>query len=174
MPIHRLGDRAPRIAADAWVAPGAHLIGDVELAAGASVWFNAVLRADNEPIVVGAGSNVQEGAVLHGDPGFGVVIGAGVTIGHQAMLHGCAIGEGTLVGIQAIILNGVRIGRECLIGAGALVPEGREIPDRSVVLGSPGKVVRELTDADVAKLRANAEGYVLRARQYREQLATPA
>lgn len=171
MPIHRLGDRAPRIAADAWVAPGAQLIGEVELAAGASVWFNAVLRADNEPIVVGTGSNVQEGAVLHGDPGFGVVIGAGVTIGHQAMLHGCTIGDGTLVGIQAIVLNGARIGRDCLIGAGALIPEGREIPDRSVVLGSPGKVVRELTDADVAKLRANAEGYVLRARQYRDQLA---
>ena len=171
MPIHRLGERVPRIAADAWVAPGAQLIGEVELAAASSVWFNAVLRADNEPIVVGAGSNVQEGAVLHGDPGFGVFIGSGVTIGHQAMLHGCAIGDGTLVGIQAIVLNGARIGRECLIGAGTLIPEGREIPDRSVVLGSPGKVVRELGDADVARLRANAESYVARARLYRERLA---
>lgn len=172
MPIHRLGERAPRIDPDAWVAPGAQLIGEVELAAGASVWFNAVLRADNEPIVVGAGSNVQEGAVLHGDPGFGVTIGAGVTIGHQAMLHGCAIGDGTLIGIQAIVLNGVRIGRECLIGAGALIPEGREIPDRSVVLGAPGKVVRQLTDEDVATLRANADGYVQRARLYRDRMAT--
>lgn len=172
MPIHRLGERAPRLAPDAWVAPGAQLVGEVVLGAGASVWFNAVLRADNEPIEVGEGSNVQEGAVLHGDPGFPVRIGAGVTVGHQAMLHGCTIGDGTLVGIQAIVLNGARIGRDCLIGAGALIPEGREIPDRSVVLGAPGKVVRELSEADAAMLRANAQAYVLRARAYRERLET--
>ena len=171
MPILRLGDLHPLIDATAWIADGACVIGRVELAAHASVWFNAVLRGDNEPIRIGEASNVQEGAVLHTDPGQPLTIGREVTVGHQAMLHGCTIGDGSLIGIQAVVLNGARIGRDCLIGAGALVTEGKEIPDRSVVMGAPAKVVRELTDADVERLRAGAQVYVQRARLFREQLA---
>ena len=141
------------------------------MAENSSVWFNAALRGDNEPIVLGANSNIQEGAVLHTDPGTPLTIGEWVTVGHQAMLHGCTIGDGTLIGMQAIVLNGARIGRECLIGAGALIGEGKEIPDRSVVLGSPGRVVRQLTDEDVAKIRAGVLTYVERARYYRDNLA---
>lgn len=170
MPIYRLGERSPDIDASAWVAPGAHVIGRVELGARASVWFGAVLRGDNEPVVVGARSNVQEGAVLHTDPGMPLVVGEDVTIGHQAMLHGCTVGDGTLVGIQAVILNGARVGRDCLIGAGALVTEGKEIPDRSLVIGSPAKVVRQLSDEDVARLRVNARVYVERAAAYATML----
>ena len=170
MSIYRLGEHEPRIDASAYVAPGAQLIGLIELHAGASVWFNAVLRGDNEPIVIGPDSNVQECAVLHTDPGCPLTIGRGVTIGHQVMLHGCTIGDNSLVGIQAVVMNNVRIGRDCLIGAGALVTEGRQIPDRSLVLGSPAKVVRELTDDDIARLRAGAENYVQRAARYRAAL----
>lgn len=170
MAIYSIGERQPRLASTAWVAPGAHVLGHVELGDGASVWFGAVLRGDNELIAIGEGSNVQENAVLHTDMGFPMSIGARVTIGHQAMLHGCTVGDGSLIGIQAIVLNGARIGRDCLIGAGALIPEGKVIPDRSVVLGSPGKVVRELGDADIARLRAGADSYVARAAAFRTQL----
>jgi carbonic anhydrase/acetyltransferase-like protein (isoleucine patch superfamily) len=170
MAIYSIGDRRPLIAPTAWVAPGAHVLGRIELADGASVWFGATLRGDNEPIVIGVGSNVQENAVLHTDMGFPMTVGAHVTIGHQAMLHGCTVGDGSLIGIQAIVLNGARIGRDCLIGAGALIPEGKVIPDRSVVLGSPGKVVRELTDADIARIRAGADSYVARAAAFRTDL----
>jgi len=170
MAIYRLGDRVPRIDPTAWVAESADLIGLVELAAESSVWFHCTLRGDNEPIRVGARSNVQDNCVLHTDPGYALVIGEDVTVGHQAMLHGCTIGDGALIGIQAIVLNGARIGRDCLIGAGALVAEGKEIPERSLVLGSPGRVVRELTDAEVANLRAGAGRYVQRARQFRDTL----
>jgi carbonic anhydrase/acetyltransferase-like protein (isoleucine patch superfamily) len=170
MPIYRLEDKEPRIDPGAFIAPGAQLIGLVELHAGASVWFNAVLRGDNEPIVVGPDSNVQECAVLHTDPGSPLTIGRGVTIGHQVMLHGCTIGDHSLIGIQAVVMNDVRIGRDCLIGAGALVTEGRQIPDCSLVLGSPAKIVRELTDEDIARLRAGAETYVQRAARYRAAL----
>ncbi|MFM1988551.1 MAG: hypothetical protein RJA99_1508 [Pseudomonadota bacterium] len=170
MAIYSIGDRRPVLAPTAWIAPGAHVLGRIELADGVGIWFGAVLRGDNEPIVIGEGSNVQENAVLHTDMGFPLTVGRGVTIGHQAMLHGCTIGDGSLVGIQAVVMNGARIGRECLIGAGALVSEGKVIPDRSVVLGSPGKVVRELTDADVARIRAGAESYVARAAAFRSQL----
>lgn len=166
MAIYRFDEVAPSIAATAWVAPSAVLVGRVVLADAASVWFGAVLRGDNEPIVVGARSNVQENAVLHTDIGFALTLGADVTVGHQAMLHGCTIGDGSLVGIQAIVLNAARIGRDCLIGAGALVPEGREIPDRSLVLGSPGKVVRSLTDDEVARLRHSADNYVAKAARF--------
>ena len=170
MPIYRLGDRVPSLHPTAWVADSADLIGLVELAENASVWFNAALRGDNEPIRIGANSNVQEGAVLHTDPGSPLEIGEWVTVGHQAMLHGCTIGEGSLIGIQAIVLNGAKIGRDCLIGAGALIGEGKEIPDRSVVLGAPGRVVRQLDDAAVARVRAGALTYVERARYYRDAL----
>jgi len=170
MAIYSIADEAPALSATAWVAPGATVLGRVVLAEGASVWFGAVLRGDNEPIVIGAGSNVQENAVLHTDQGFPLTVGQHVTIGHQAMLHGCTVGDGSLIGIQAIVLNGARIGRECLIGAGALVPEGREIPDRSVVLGSPGKVVRSLTDDDVARIRTGVDTYIAKAALFRTEL----
>ncbi len=155
-----------------FVAPGAMLIGRVTLGDRVSVWFGAIARGDNEPIVVGAGSNLQEGVVLHVDPGFPLIIGEGVTVGHQAMLHGCTIGDGSLIGIKAVVMNGAVVGRECLIGANALVAEGKTIPDRSLVLGSPGKVVRTLTDDDVAKLRRAAEVYVAKGAQYRKGLTS--
>lgn len=170
MAIYRIAEHSPVLAASAWVAPGAHVMGRVELAEGASVWFGAVLRGDNEPIRIGVGSNVQENAVLHTDWKFPLTVGDHVTIGHQAMLHGCTIGEGSLIGIQAVVLNGARIGRNCLIGAGALIPEGKEIPDRSVVMGAPGKIVRELTDADIARIRSGVDNYVAKAVSMRKDL----
>jgi carbonic anhydrase/acetyltransferase-like protein (isoleucine patch superfamily) len=170
MPVYKLDHDEPTVAPTAWVAPGAHVMGRVELAEDSSIWFGAVLRGDNEPIRIGRGSNVQECAVLHTDPGSPLTVGAHVTIGHQAMLHGCTIGDGSLVGIQAVILNGARIGRECLIGAGALVTEGKVIPDRSVVVGSPGKVVRQLTEQDVASIRRGADSYVARAAAFHATL----
>jgi carbonic anhydrase/acetyltransferase-like protein (isoleucine patch superfamily) len=170
MPIYRLGDDAPAIPASAFVAPEATLIGKVSLGENASVWFGAVLRGDNEPIRIGNASNVQEGAVLHTDPGFPLELGARVTVGHQAMLHGCSVGEGSLIGIQAVVLNGAVIGRHCLVGAGAIVTEGKQFPDRTLILGAPAKVVRELTDADVARLESIATGYVQRCERFRNEL----
>ncbi|MCC7059116.1 MAG: gamma carbonic anhydrase family protein [Burkholderiaceae bacterium] len=170
MAIYRLGDREPRIDPTAWVADSAQLIGAVELGEQASVWFNCTLRGDNEAIRVGARSNIQENCVLHTDPGYPLTIGQQVTVGHQAMLHGCTIGDGSLIGIQAVLLNGARIGRECLIGAGALITEGKVIPDRSVVLGAPGRIVRQLGDEEAANLRASSEQYVARARYFAQAL----
>jgi carbonic anhydrase/acetyltransferase-like protein (isoleucine patch superfamily) len=143
-----------------WVAPNAVVLGKVELAQDASVWFGAVLRGDNEPIRIGPRSNVQDGCVLHTDPGFPLIIGADCTIGHMVMLHGCTIGRGSLIGIGSIILNGAKIGEECVIGANALITEGKEIPSRSMVLGSPGKIVRELTDEEVRRFSGAAVRYV--------------
>ena len=160
------GGGGPQLAPTSWVAPGAMLIGDIRLDDEASVWWGAVLRAEAERIHVGAGSNVQDNAVLHVDPGFPLTVGAGVTVGHQAMLHGCTIGDGTLIGIGATVLNGARIGRECMIGAHALIAEGKEIPDRSVVMGIPGKIVRTVSDAELEQLRRGAESYRARSRQY--------
>ena len=174
MAIYQLGDDAPRIAATAWVADSAAVIGRVDLAEGASVWYGAVLRGDNDRITVGARSNVQDGSVLHADAGFPLTLGADVTVGHQAMLHGCTVGDGSLIGIKAVVLNRAVIGRECLIGANALIPEGKVIPDRSLVLGSPGKVVRSLTDEEVARLREGARSYVDNARRYRASFAADA
>jgi carbonic anhydrase/acetyltransferase-like protein (isoleucine patch superfamily) len=159
MPLYRIDDHAPTLAASAWVAPNASLIGRVRLGERASVWFGAVLRGDNEPITIGDDSNVQEGAVLHTDLGFPLTVGARVTIGHQAMLHGCTVGEGALIGIQAVVLNGAVIGRHCLVGAGAVVTEGKTFPDRSLILGAPAKVVRELSMEEVARLDASARHY---------------
>lgn len=170
MPIYRVGAHCPEIATTAFVAPEAVLIGQVLLAERSSVWFGAVIRGDNEPIVIGAASNVQEGAVLHADPGFPLTVGEGVTVGHQAMLHGCTIGEGSLIGIQAVVLNGAVIGKHCLVGAGAIVTERKVFPDRSLILGAPAKVVRELTDADVASLARSAADYAGRAATYRTEL----
>jgi carbonic anhydrase/acetyltransferase-like protein (isoleucine patch superfamily) len=168
--IWSLDGLSPEIDPSAWVAPDANLIGRVVIGPEASVWFGAQLRGDNEPIVVGAGSNVQEGCVLHTDMGFPLTIGANCTIGHMAMLHGCSIGEGSLVGMSATILNGARIGRGCLIGAGALVTEGKEIPAGALVMGSPGRVVRLLDAAGQARLLASAAGYQANARRFRAGL----
>lgn len=163
MPLYQLADQQPTLAEGAWVAPSADLIGDVRLGADASVWFAAVIRADNTPIVVGAQSNVQEGAVLHSDPGVPLTIGRGCTIGHQAMLHGCTIGDHVLIGIKAIVLNGAVIGDDSLVGAGALVTEGKSFPPGSLIIGVPARVVRALTPEEMAKLRLNAAGYVAKA-----------
>jgi carbonic anhydrase/acetyltransferase-like protein (isoleucine patch superfamily) len=170
MAVYKLGDLSPDIDPKAWVADSAQVIGKVRLAAGSSIWFNAVLRGDNALISIGENSNIQEGSVLHTDPGLELVVGAGVTVGHQAMLHGCTIGDGSLIGIQSVILNGAKIGKECLIGAGALITEGKVIPDRSVVMGAPGKIVRQLSDEDAAGLRRNNASYVARAQLFSEKL----
>ena len=168
--IWELDGIAPEIDAGAWVAPDAQVMGKVAMAAGSSVWFGAVLRGDNDPITVGEGSNLQEHVVCHTDPGFPVVIGADVTVGHKAMIHGCEIGDGTLIGMSATILNGAKIGKGCLIGAGALVTEGKVIPDGSLVMGAPGKVVRQLDDAAREKLLASAQRYKANAARFRAGL----
>jgi len=170
MAIFQLDDRIPRIDPEAFVHDSATVIGRVTLGAGASVWPGATIRGDNEPILIGDNSSVQECAVLHTDPGCPLTVGAGVTIGHQAMLHGCTIGDGSLIGIQAIVLNRAVIGRNVLVGAGALVTEGKVIPDNSLVLGTPARVIRELTEDDLARLRASAANYAQRARQYKAGL----
>ena len=170
MPIYKIGDDSPDIAPDAFVAPSAAVIGKVTLKSRSSVWFGAVIRGDNEPITIGEASNVQEGAVLHTDPGIPLTLGDRVTVGHQAMLHGCTVGDGSLIGIQAVILNGAVIGRHCLVGAGAEVTERKTFPDRSLILGSPAKVVRELTDEDVARLETSASSYAERQAQYTREL----
>ena len=168
MPIFSLADADLEVEeADAyWVAPTAVLIGRIVLKRNASVWFGAVLRGDNEPIIVGENSNVQDGSVLHTDMGAPLTIGKDVTIGHQVMLHGCTIGDGSLIGMGAIVLNGAKIGKGCLIGAGALITEGKEIPDGSLVMGAPGKVVRQLDEAAQAKLLLSADGYRKNARRF--------
>ncbi len=153
-----------------WIAPTAVLFGKVKLEEDASVWFGAVLRGDNELITVGARSNVQDGCVLHTDPTFPLTIGSDCTVGHMVMLHGCTIGRGSLIGIGSIILNGARIGEECVIGANALIPEGKEIPARSMVMGSPGKVVRQLTDEEVVRFGGAARRYVANWKRYAKGL----
>jgi carbonic anhydrase/acetyltransferase-like protein (isoleucine patch superfamily) len=168
--IYELDGIAPEIAGDCWVAPDANLIGRVVLEPGASVWFGSTLRGDNEEIRVGAGSNVQENCVFHTDPGYALRIGANCTIGHKAMLHGCVIGDGSLIGMGATVLNGARIGKGCLIGAGALVTEGKDIPDFSLVMGTPGKVVRVLDEAAQAGLLKSAEHYRQNMRRFRAGL----
>ena len=168
--IYALDGVAPEVDPEAWVAPGAHVMGRVVLGPGVGVWFGAVLRGDNEPIVVGEATNIQENAVLHTDMGFPLTIGRDCTIGHKAMLHGCTIGEGTLIGMGAVVLNGARIGRGCLIGACALITEGKEIPDGSLVMGSPGRVVRQLDEAARARLLASAAGYRANAARFRAGL----
>lgn len=165
--IYELDGVAPQIAPDAWVAPDANLIGKVVLEARTSVWFGVTMRGDNEEIRVGAGSNVQENCVLHTDMGYPLVIGTDCTIGHKAMLHGCIIGDGSLIGMGATVLNGAKIGKGCLIGAGALITEGKEIPDGSLVMGAPGKVVRVLDEAARARLLKSAEGYRANAARFR-------
>lgn len=170
MPVYQLGTRIPQIDPTAYVAPGAQVIGDVILRAASSIWFNASLRGDNEPIEIGEGSNVQESAVLHTDPGSPLVIGRQVTVGHQAMLHGCVIGDESLIGMQAIVLNGAHIGRNCIIGAGALVTGNMQIADGSLVMGSPAKIVRPVRPEEIAKIIEGAATYSARAIRFRETL----
>jgi carbonic anhydrase/acetyltransferase-like protein (isoleucine patch superfamily) len=169
--IYALDGIQPTIAASAWVADSADLIGKVVVEDDASIWFGAVLRGDNEEIRVGAGTNVQENSVLHTDIGYPLTIGTNCTIGHKAMLHGCTIGDGTLIGMGATILNGAKIGKGCLIGACALITEGKEIPDGSLVMGAPGKVVRQLDETARARLLASAAGYQENARRFRAGLS---
>ncbi|NLY25933.1 MAG: gamma carbonic anhydrase family protein [Alcaligenaceae bacterium] len=170
MTLYRLGDIQPDIHETAFVAPEATLIGQVVLHARTSVWPGVVIRADNDLIEIGEGSNIQEGAVLHTDPGLKLTVGAGVTVGHQAMLHGCTIQEGALIGIQAVVLNGAVIGRESLVGAGAIVTEGKVFPPRSLILGSPARVVRELTDDDIQRMRSGTQTYIDRAARFRTEM----
>jgi carbonic anhydrase/acetyltransferase-like protein (isoleucine patch superfamily) len=168
--IYRLDGLSPTIAESAWIATGAHVIGNVILEDESSVWFGSTIRGDNEPIILGRGSNIQENCVLHTDPGCPLAIGADCTIGHKAMLHGCTIGEGSLIGMGATILNRAVIGKGCLIGAGALITEGKEIPDGSLVMGAPGKIVRTLDGEAQAALIRSARHYVENARRFRAGL----
>lgn len=170
MAIYALGEVSPQLAEEAWVADSADVIGNVHMAAGSSVWFGAIVRGDNEPIEIGENSNVQDGAVLHSDPGSPLKIGKGVTLGHQAMVHGCTIGDNSLIGIGATVLNGAIIGKNCLIGAHALITEGKVIPDGSMVVGAPGKIIRELSAPQIAMLKGSADVYVKNAARFKEGL----
>ena len=170
MPIYRLGERAPEMQEGVWIADNATVIGDVRLGKNVNVWFGAILPGDNDPITIGENTNVQDGSVLHTDDGVPLDIGANVTIGHKVMLHGCTIGEGSLIGINAVVLNRAVIGKNCLIGANSLIPEGKVIPERSLVCGSPGRIIRELTDHEISRLKASADGYVENALRYQEDL----
>lgn len=170
MTLYALDNFTPTVAEDCWVAPDANVIGNVELLPGASVWFGCTLRGDNELIQIGAGSNVQENSVMHTDVGYPLTIGAGCTIGHKVMLHGCTIGDNSLIGMGATVLNGAKIGKNCLIGAGALITEGKEIPDGSLVMGAPGRVVRQLDEAAINSLRASALHYQDNMRRFRTGL----
>ena len=166
MPLYAIGDARPTLADDVWVAPSADVIGDARLGAGVGIWFGAVIRADNTPILVGARTNIQEGAMLHSDPHAPLTIGAGVTVGHHAILHGCTIGDNVLIGMGATVLNGATIGDDSLVGAGALVTEGKTFPPGSLIVGSPARAVRELSADAIAGLKASADHYVARARSY--------
>src|ERR1700693_2969148 len=170
IPVYKWGDTSPTIAASAYVAPNASIIGKAVLADHSSVWFGATLRGDNETISIGANSNVQDGAGLHTDPGFPLMVGAQTSVGHQAMLHGCTIGEGSLIGIQAVVLNAAVIGRGCLVGAGAVITERKAFVDGTLILGAPAKVVRELTAAERASMLEGAAIYAARGAYYRDHL----
>ncbi|WP_299355677.1 gamma carbonic anhydrase family protein [uncultured Shimia sp.] len=171
MPVYALDGIAPKLDDDSWVAPDANVIGNVTLEEGASIWFGCTIRGDNEPIVIGKGSNVQESTVMHTDPGCPLTIGENCTIGHKAMLHGCTIGDNSLIGMGATVLNGAKIGKNCLIGAGALITERKEIPDNSLVMGAPGKVVRHIDDAAAKGLTGSAKHYQYNMRRFRAGLA---
>jgi carbonic anhydrase/acetyltransferase-like protein (isoleucine patch superfamily) len=173
MPLHRLGALAPDLppSGNYWIAPDARIIGNVRLGEGATVWFGAVLRGDSELIDIGPGSNVQDGCVLHVDPGFPLTLGEHVSVGHRAILHGCTVGEGSLVGMGATVLNGCRVGRNCLVGANALLTQNAVFPDGSLILGSPAKRVRDLTEEEIARCRRTADGYVRNVARYGQDFA---
>lgn len=168
--LYSLGDLHIEKHPSVFVAPGAHIIGNVKLHKNSSVWFNAVLRGDCDQITIGENSNVQDGSVLHTDEGIALTVGKGVTVGHKVMLHGCSIGDFSLIGINAVVLNGAKIGRHCIIGANALVTENTEIPDGSLVVGSPGKVIKTLNDKQKAMLEMSAQHYVKNAQRYMQEL----
>ncbi len=172
MPLYKFRDKAPSFEekATSWIAPSAEIIGDVTIGAEVSIWFGAVLRGDNEPITIRSGSNVQENVVMHTDPGYPLTIEEGCTIGHKAMLHGCTIKANSLIGMGATILNGAVIGESCLIGAHTLIPEGKTYPEKSLILGTPGKVVRALTDEDIKRLKASAQTYINKIEAYQQTL----
>jgi carbonic anhydrase/acetyltransferase-like protein (isoleucine patch superfamily) len=170
MAIYQLGDLVPDVHPSAYVAESATVIGRVKLEANTTVWSNVTIRGDNDQITIGENSNIQESAVLHTDPGFLLTLGRGVTVGHQVMLHGCTVGDGSLIGIQAVVLNGARIGRRCIVAAGAVVTEGKEFPDASLILGAPARVVKALTPQQLEGLAHNAAHYVENARRYRGEL----
>jgi len=170
MPVYQLGDHRPDLPASCWVAPTATVVGRVTAGEGCSVWFSAVLRGDSNSVHLGDRVNVQDGAVLHSDEGYPLAVGSDVTIGHQAMVHGCTVGDHSLIGIHAVVLNGAVIGKHCVIGANALIAEGKVIPDGSLVMGSPGKIVRTLDESAWAGLHRSAAVYLANERRYREQL----
>ncbi len=171
--LYSLAERKPVTRGEYFIAPNATVIGSVVIENNASIWFNVVVRGDNDTITIGENANVQDGCILHTDPGIPLTIGRDVTVGHKVMLHGCTIGDGSLVGINSVILNRAVVGRHCLIGANALITEGKEIPDGSVVMGSPGKVVRSLEEQEIARLALSAAHYVANARRYRVVALSP-
>ena len=170
MAIYQLGDRVPVIPQSCFIAPNATIIGSVTLGERVSILFGAVLRGDEEPIIIGDDSNVQDNAVLHTDPGCPITIGKGVSIGHQVMLHGCTIGDGALIGIAAVVLNSAVVGKDCLVGAGAVITENKSFPDRTVIFGAPAKAMREVTEDNIARLRFSADSYVQRGSYFKENL----
>lgn len=172
MPIYRLGTRVPNLPAPEryWIAPDANVIGSITLGEDVGIWFGATLRGDNEPMTVGRGTNIQEGVMVHSDPGFPASIGENCTIGHHAIIHGCTIGDNSLIGMGATILNGARIGKNCLVGANALVTEGKEFPDNSLIVGSPARAVRTLDEKAAEGIRRSAEKYVANWKRFAEEL----
>ena len=170
MPIYTIGAKRPQLDPHSWVAPNAIVIGDVRLARNTSIWWNATLRGDNDPITIGENSNIQDNCVLHTDEGVPLTIGRDVSVGHLVTLHGCSIGDGSLIGIGSVLLNHAVIGKGCIVGANTLIPEGKIFPDHSLIVGSPGKVVRQLSDEEVAGLRHSAEHYVENWQRYRMEL----
>ncbi len=170
MAIYQLADRIPQIADSAWVAESGQVIGGVTMEANTSVWFGATVRGDTEHIVIGEGSNIQDGSVLHADHGMPLTVGKNVTVGHLVMLHGCTIGDESLIGIGAVVLNGAKIGKNCLVGAGSLVTEGKEFPDGSMIMGTPAKVVRQLTPEQIEGLRQSAQHYIANAHRFKSGL----
>jgi len=170
MAIYQLGEHTPNIDPSAYIADTANVIGKAKIEANASIWFDVTIRGDNELITISENSNVQEGCTLHTDPGYPLTVARNVTVGHQAMLHGCTVGEGSLIGIQSVILNGAKIGKNCLVGAGALVTEGKEFPDNSLIIGSPAKAVRTLSEEDIARMHRNTANYVKRGQLFKQEL----
>ena len=166
--IYNFNNISPKLDKDSWYAPNSVLIGDVTLKKDANIWFNATLRGDLEPIIIGEGSNIQDGSVIHTDPGCPTIVGKGVTVGHMVMLHGCEISDDCIIGIGSTILNKAKIGKNCIIGANSLVTENKVIPDRSLVLGSPGKVVRQVTDEEIEHIKENARDYVENFKKYKK------
>ena len=170
MPLYQLGDKRPQVHPGAWLSGTSIVIGDVRIGAEASVWWNSVIRGDNDAIIIGDGCNIQDGSVLHTDAGIVLELAPRVSVGHRVVLHGCSIGEGSVIGMGSVIMNRARIGRQCLVGANTLIPEGKEFPDRVLILGAPGKVVRELTETEIARGNRTAENYVAASRRYLTEL----